>query len=577
MGLGKQSSPLSDAKGYQLGSVAGRHAQMKSSMNYSLEWEELLLGRSNATMLDPSKADPAVIVRNPNTSPSPRELTEATNPAKQLLSPRGRTPLQSPRFVSPLRSTKGSTEVDLLHCQETSPGEASLRKIPAMPRVEDVNYVPDINARGTRLDFGEGQRRSPFNSSIYTVEEDSMEEQTISLPRKLVPGVLQAAHEKGIPISPDWALRDRGRSHTREKLPVVEMQNNERPLVVRSSLRSSKSVSRKGKTEQREYEEGDLAVGDKGRVTRRTHSRPHSTHSRPHNRQHKRSEADPVSSLAIALPESCPSQKPMPAGFEPICSSPVAAAKTVRMPRSSFQRADWLQFAEDVIMWRHIPRSSFLFGVGCFVSSTSAMQEIRCSIITVVAYIALVYLVAVFFQRSITKSFEMDEADAVKIIRVILPALNIALSKLSQLFSGEPVMTLKVAAALWLLAQAGYIMNFWTFARLAYFALFIIPKCYSCYRTQLHGHAVSFLLWSWTTWEECSHKKAIVFVICVMGWNISSFPSRICGAFIFIVAFRAYKQFFRSQQAYQNMTSYGRDRPLDMNLAVPQYVEMIYA
>ena len=49
---------------------------------------------------------------------------------------------------------------------------------------------------------------------------------------------------------------------------------------------------------------------------------------------------------------------------------------------------------------------------------------------------------------SASYAYVVTEADALRVIRVLLPPLNLMLEKLGELFSGEPTVTLRVMNSL---------------------------------------------------------------------------------------------------------------------------------
>ncbi|OMO69267.1 Reticulon [Corchorus olitorius] len=95
-------------------------------------------------------------------------------------------------------------------------------------------------------------------------------------------------------------------------------------------------------------------------------------------------------------------------------------------------------------------------------------------------------------------AFKMREEDFLRLARLILPAINFAISKMTQLFSGEPSMTLKVA---------------------------------ECMKQ-----------WVIEAWGACSHKKVVAASAGTAFWNLSSVKTRIFTAFITLVIIRYYRQ-----------------------------------
>ncbi|KAL0451587.1 UNVERIFIED_CONTAM: Reticulon-like protein B21 [Sesamum latifolium] len=158
----------------------------------------------------------------------------------------------------------------------------------------------------------------------------------------------------------------------------------------------------------------------------------------------------------------------------------------------------------DLIMWRDVSKSAFIFGIGAFlIISSSYSNDINISIVSVLSYIGLVYLAAVFlFKSLITRGGSADvdeteeecvvvgEEEAVWVVRVVLPYVNEFLVKLRALFSGDPATTIKLAVILFILARCGGSITIWKMAKLGFFGVFTVPKVCSSYSAQLTAYVV---------------------------------------------------------------------------------------
>ncbi|KAL3700074.1 hypothetical protein R1sor_018096 [Riccia sorocarpa] len=224
-------------------------------------------------------------------------------------------------------------------------------------------------------------------------------------------------------------------------------------------------------------------------------------------------------------------------------------SKTRAPVHSHSKPGSWMHLIGDVVMWRDVPRSTLFFGAGCFgILSTSYITNTGFGVLTATCYLALVYLAGIYCHRSFLRgsqvedglSWELSDSDLLDIVKVVLPALNLVISKCRQLFCGEPYTTLKVAAMLWALAQLGYWISLWSFARLAFVAVFIVPKLFSYYSHHLQGLAEVVTERMRIAWEDCTHKKAVVIGAFFVTWNFTSSSTRLFGAFMMLVAFRAY-------------------------------------
>ncbi|PNX82878.1 reticulon-like protein B21-like, partial [Trifolium pratense] len=114
-----------------------------------------------------------------------------------------------------------------------------------------------------------------------------------------------------------------------------------------------------------------------------------------------------------------------------------------------------LQSLVDLIMWRDVSRSAFVFGIGTFIIiSSSYARDINLSLISAISYLGLVYLAVIFLYRSLIcrgvidvddSNYVLGEKDAIWMLKLVLPYLNEFLSKLKALFSGDPGTTMKAS------------------------------------------------------------------------------------------------------------------------------------
>ncbi|GMP35723.1 hypothetical protein CsSME_00008068 [Camellia sinensis var. sinensis] len=213
-----------------------------------------------------------------------------------------------------------------------------------------------------------------------------------------------------------------------------------------------------------------------------------------------------------------------------------------------------LQSLVDLVMWRDASKSAFVFGLGTFIIiSSSYTKDLNISLISVVSYLGLVYLAAIFFFRSIicrgvmggedaSQDYVVGEEEAIWLLELVLPYLNEFLLKLRALFSGDPVTTMKLAVLLFVLARCGNSITIWKMAKLGFFGVFTVPKICSSYSAQLTACGTFWIRRFRDAWESCSHKKAVAFGIFTLGWNLSSVVARIWAVFMLFVAFRYYHQ-----------------------------------
>ncbi|XP_038700950.1 reticulon-like protein B21 isoform X1 [Tripterygium wilfordii] len=210
-----------------------------------------------------------------------------------------------------------------------------------------------------------------------------------------------------------------------------------------------------------------------------------------------------------------------------------------------------LQSLVDLVMWRDISRSAFVFGIGTFIIiSSSYTKDLNISFISVISYLGLVYLAAIFLYRSIIcrgvididdTNYVLGEEEAIWLLKLILPYINEFLLKLKALFSGDPATTMKLAVLLFVLARSGNSITIWKMAKLGFLGVFTVPKVCSLYSTQLTSYAKFWVRRFGDAWESCAHKKAVGFAIFTLVWNLSSIVARIWAVFMLFVAVRYYQ------------------------------------
>ncbi|XP_006600547.1 reticulon-like protein B21 isoform X2 [Glycine soja] len=201
------------------------------------------------------------------------------------------------------------------------------------------------------------------------------------------------------------------------------------------------------------------------------------------------------------------------------------------------QSQNKLQSLVDLIMWRDISRSAFIFGIGTFaIVLSSYAKDINLSLISVMSYIGLVYLAVIFLYRSLIcrgvidvedTNYVLREEEAIWVLKLILPYLNEFLSKLRAMFSGDPGTTIKLAVLLFVLARCGSYITIWKMAKFGFFGVFTVPKICSSYSAQLTAFANFWIRRFRDAWDSCSHKKAVALGIFGLVWNLSSVVARI--------------------------------------------------
>ncbi|TKY48889.1 Reticulon protein B17 [Spatholobus suberectus] len=209
------------------------------------------------------------------------------------------------------------------------------------------------------------------------------------------------------------------------------------------------------------------------------------------------------------------------------------------------------QVVSDLIMWKDASKSTFWFGFGslCLLSSCFT-QGLNFSIFSVLSQLGILFLGVSFFSNSICQRNKVEEKcevklkedDILRLAKLILPALNFAISKMRGLFSGEPSMTLKVVPFLLLGAEYGHLITIWRLCAIGFLVSFSVPKLYSCYTVQINQRAECLKLGLLNTWSGCTHKKKVIASVLMAFWNLSSTKTRVFTIFILLVLFRYLRQ-----------------------------------
>ncbi|XP_071724883.1 uncharacterized protein [Rutidosis leptorrhynchoides] len=229
-----------------------------------------------------------------------------------------------------------------------------------------------------------------------------------------------------------------------------------------------------------------------------------------------------------------------------------------RVPKSHSK----LQTFADLIMWRDASKSALIFGLGTFsILSSSYTQDLNISFIAVISYMSLIYLGAIFIFKSLILRRVVDrdnctddeecvvvEEDAIWALKLFLPYINEFLIKVKALFSGDPATTMKLAVLLFILARSGSSITIWKMAKLAFFAVFTVPKICSSYSSQLTAYGSFWVQRFKDAWESCTQKKAVAFGVFTLVWNLSSTVARIWAVFMLLVAFKYYQQFMMKDE-----------------------------
>ncbi|VYS52961.1 unnamed protein product [Arabidopsis thaliana] len=209
------------------------------------------------------------------------------------------------------------------------------------------------------------------------------------------------------------------------------------------------------------------------------------------------------------------------------------------------------EIISDLVMWRDVAKSTLWFGFGClsFLSSCFA-KGVNFSVFSAVSNLGLVLLCGSFLSNTLCqrknedtkRAFHVSEDDVLRLARRVLPATNFLISKTSEIFSGEPSMTLKVTPFLLLGAEYGHLITLWRLSAFGFFLSFTIPKLYSCYTYQISQKVERVKTRIGEAWGVCSHKKILAGSAVTAFWNLTSIRTRIFAVFIILVIFRYRRQ-----------------------------------
>ncbi|KAK9676840.1 hypothetical protein RND81_11G105100 [Saponaria officinalis] len=205
----------------------------------------------------------------------------------------------------------------------------------------------------------------------------------------------------------------------------------------------------------------------------------------------------------------------------------------------------------DLVMWNDVAKSSLWFGFGCLCFLSSCFTKgLSISLFSVISQLGLVFLAVSFISNTLHQRENvpeqselcLKEEDILKVIRAVLPALNLSISKARELFSGEPSMTLKVASFFLFGAEYGHFLTIWRLCVLGFFISFTAPKLYSSYAAQIDNKVEQYKSIAVEAWRACYHKKIVAASAATIFWNMSCLKTRVFAAFIALVIFRYYRQ-----------------------------------
>ncbi|TVU32372.1 hypothetical protein EJB05_24099, partial [Eragrostis curvula] len=198
----------------------------------------------------------------------------------------------------------------------------------------------------------------------------------------------------------------------------------------------------------------------------------------------------------------------------------------------------WERIVE-LVMWRNVAKSALWFGFGSIP-------------ISALCHVCIMILGLAFFKDSVPqrpqiergRGFQLTEEDVLRASRAVLPIANCMISTAQTIFSGEPLMTLKVLPVLLFGAKYGSLVTVWRLLAAGFFTSFTVPKLYSCYSSQIHNRVEILMDRILEAWKSCPRKKLVAATAVTMCWNMFSVKTRVMAAFISLVVLR-YNQKYR--------------------------------
>ncbi|KAK4398060.1 Reticulon-like protein B18 [Sesamum angolense] len=240
-------------------------------------------------------------------------------------------------------------------------------------------------------------------------------------------------------------------------------------------------------------------------------------------------------------------------GVRKRCKSRSSAAPSPRSSRRSRRRVeqDMREEKESVAgeeIWvkprkkRHSERSR--------KDKSISVPPVTSDIFSFLSQVGLLFLGVSFFSNTmrqrdgdgIRREIKLKEDDILRVGRLVLPAANLAISRIREVFSGEPAMTLKVVPFLLVGAEYGHLITLWRLCALGFFISFTTPKLYSAYASQLSKKVEYLKSWALNAWEGCTHKKVVAASAVTAFWNLTSIRTRIFAAFLCLVILRYRRQ-----------------------------------
>ncbi|XP_030456377.2 reticulon-like protein B21 [Syzygium oleosum] len=220
--------------------------------------------------------------------------------------------------------------------------------------------------------------------------------------------------------------------------------------------------------------------------------------------------------------------------------------------RRSRETQEGWQILVDLVMWKNAHKSALAFAIGTLlIISSSYAKHLDCGFISLVSYLSLIILAAIFVYKSVTSRgyvdvaamrCECEEEEAMRLVKLVLPCYNKFLFMLRAVLSGDPSTTMKLAVLLYVVAKCGSYITGGMMVKLGFFGAFIVPKLCFTYSGHMTTQGKIWIQLFRDSWGVCSHKKAVAAAALLIFWSFSSIVGRVWGVFFAYIAFRYYEQ-----------------------------------
>lgn len=228
--------------------------------------------------------------------------------------------------------------------------------------------------------------------------------------------------------------------------------------------------------------------------------------------------------------------------------------KELDVSKASGERSsgnDICNYFSDLVMWKNVAKTTLWFGSGSVILLSSCFsRDVNFSIVSTASHLGILVLGMNFFRSSLPchqpnsreRKLQLTEDDFLHVVRLALPVANAILAKCQDIFSGEPLMTLKVAPVLLFTAQYGHLITARRLFATGFFLSFTLLKFYTTYSGVIHKRVEKLASYVNEAWKSCPRKKLVATSAAMLFWNLFSVKTRMFAAFMSLAVFRYIKR-----------------------------------